>query len=194
MSQSSLLKQCTLVYKQMQQQIEGGSHASNETEWIEWAFGTSVQTWFSIEKLLDSYPFTDEREEIGFYKNLMPKFIGLIDYFILLYKSVVFQPDGGTMRSEYWHRELRNCREFISLCKTGCWYYKQQVINKDFCLREQNSRRALVFGVNINHCNITTISYSHLQGRAIALKKYMRYIKEKNLDLVRNGSSRILGG
>jgi hypothetical protein len=183
MSNPSLLKQCALVYKQMQEQIEdGASHASNETKWIEWAFGISVQTWFNIEKILDSCPFADEKEEIGFYKNLMPQFIGLIDYFTLLYKSVVFQPDDGTMRSEYWLHELRNCRDFISLCKTGCWYYEQHGIGKDFCLREQNSRRTLVFGVNINHRNITTTSYSHLQGRTIALKKYMHYIKERKMN------------
>lgn len=148
-------------------------------KWIEWAFGIAIKTWFNIEKVLDSRPFTDQKEETGFYKKLAPRYIGLIDYFILLYKSVVFQPDDDLVRNEYWHRELKNCRAFISVCKTGCRYYEQQGIATDSEL--QNTQRSPVFGITINHRNLTITSYSHLLGRIIALKKYMQYIQEKKL-------------
>lgn len=179
MSNSSLLKQCKLVYKELQQQLEGGtSHPSNEMKWIEWAFGITMQTWIRIEEVVNSYQFTDEQEKIGFYKTMKPHFIGQIEYFTLLYKSVLFEPDNCMKRNEYWVRELRNCQQFISGWNR---YYEPSDVSTGIYLKQPNSGQPLIFGININYRNIKATSYSNLAGRIIALKKYMQYIKEKKL-------------
>ena len=170
--------QCKLVYKEMPQQIDNAaSETVDEIKWIEQAFAITMQTWLSIEKMVNTYGFRDPREEISFYKSVMPQFTGLVDYFILLYKSVLFQPDDFTGRNEYWKDELKTCREFISRYKIVCRNYSQQDILPG--LRQQSSQQLFTFGVNIKLNDVASVSYLHLQSRMIALKKYMHYLKER---------------
>lgn len=174
MKNSFLWEQCRLAYKTMQLELKGSAgKTTDEVKWIEWAFGIAMQTWFNIEELVTSYRFADQKEENSFYKTLQPQFLGVIDYFTLLYRSVLFQPDEGTERYEYWKDEYQNCREFIARCKAGCRYQEQCD-----CITDQ---QPIIFGVNINHNNIRSTSYSYLASRMIALKKYMQYIKEKRI-------------
>lgn len=177
MENSYLWKQCRLAYRAMQLELKGEAPSSiDEVKWIERAFGIAMQTWFNIEELINHHRFADQKEETSFYKILQPRFLGLVDYFTLLYKSVLFQPDESIQRCEYWKDEYRNSRAFIAKCKEGCRYYEQQ----DF-IAASSVRQPMIFGANINQNNIRSASYSHLASRMIALKKYMQYIREKRI-------------
>jgi len=112
MKNSSLLQQCRLTYKKIQQEIQ--SHESqlpDEIKWIEWGFRAAMQAWLNIEKITEGYQYMNQQEEVYFFKSQKPRFTGLIDYFTLLYKSVLFQPEDYTNRGDYWKRELNTCTE-----------------------------------------------------------------------------------
>jgi hypothetical protein len=126
--------------------------------------------------MTDSYQFSDRNEEIFFYRTLRPGFTGLIEYFTLLYKSVVFQPDDPMERNAYWKRELKNCVEYISLFRSGCMYYEQQP-DKDKYFLQQNNRQPLIFGRSVSPFNFSAIPYSYLLGRLMAVKRYKKYIQ-----------------
>jgi hypothetical protein len=177
MKNNSLHAQCVQLYKQTEQQIyKGASELTDEGKWIEWGFGLAMKTWLEVERMTNSYPFLHRDEEINFYKTLKPGFTGLIEYFTLLYKSIVFQPEDPLQKDAYWKRELKTCLEFISLFRSGCMYYEQQP-DKDQYFLQQNNQQPLIFGLNVNEFNFSAISYTYLLGRLIAVKKYKKYIQ-----------------
>jgi len=179
MKNSILLAETKQIYKSIEQQIEKGSLETDEGKWIERAFGLAMKSWLEIEVLVSNHRFLDQEEEIYFYKNLKPQFIGLIEYFTLLYKSVVFQPDDSMKRVAYWKHELNICRELVFTYHSGCQYYEQQLSNTDIYFLEQSNQQSLLFGLNVSRINFADTSYSYLRGRLIAMKRYERYIQFK---------------
>lgn len=180
MKNSSLLQQCRLIYKTVEQKIQSAeSQSAEELKWIEWGFGITMQAWLNIEKLTVGYQFMNQQEEVCFYKSQKPRFTGLIDYLSLLYKSVLFQPEDYMKRYAYWRSELNTCNEVISRFKIACVNYEQQQPDTDIYFLQNNNQQPLVFGINVSHFNFNSTSYSCLLGRLIALKKYKKYIEEK---------------
>jgi hypothetical protein len=180
MKNSSLLQQCRLAYNKIHQEIQRHeSEIPDEKKWIEWGFGATMQAWLNIEKITDGYQFMSQQEEVYFYKSQKPRFTGLIDYFTLLYKSLLFQPEDYTKREAYWRSELNTCIEFISKFKIACQNYEQQQPDTDIYFLQHTNQQPLLFGSNVSILNFNSTSYSCLLGRLIALKKYKKYIKEK---------------
>jgi hypothetical protein len=177
---SLLLIECRQVYESIEHQIEKGAlELADERKWIERAFGLAMKTWLDIEEMANNYQFLNRKEEVYFYKTLKPGFTGLIEYFTLLYKSIVFQPDDLIERDVYWIHEWKNCKESISLYMSGCLYYEQQQSNTDMHFLQQSNQQPLLFGLNISRLNFTATSYSHLLGGLIAMKRYEKYIQFK---------------
>jgi len=179
MKNSFLLAETRQIYKSIEQQIEKGPMETDEGKWIERAFALTMKTWLEIEVMVSNYRFSDQEEEIYFYKNLKPQFIGLIEYFTLLYKSVVFQPDDSMKTAQYWKHELKKCRELVFIYSSGCQYFEQQQSNTDTYFLEQSNQQPLLFGLNVTRINFNNASYSYLRGRLIAMKRYEKYIQFK---------------
>ena len=179
-NQLCLQQQCSRLYKKMVQQLAGyETMATDEKKWVEWGFGIATKTWFSIQEEVNSYLFADQQEEIGFYKVLKPKFIGLMDYFTLLYKFVLFQPEDSLRKKEYWKNELTTCKNFFSKHSAFCRYYEQGSTGMDHIYFVQcNNQQPLIFGINENKGHVVT-SYSHLLARVISITKYQRYLQKK---------------
>ena len=180
MKNSCLLQQCRLIYETMLQEIQDcKSQLSDEAKWIERGFGITMQAWLNIEKITNDYLFINQQEEVCFYKTQKPRFTGLIDYFILLYKSVLFQPDDYSKREAYWRSELKNCNELIFRFKKACLNYEQQQPDADIYFLQQNNQQPLIFGINVSHFEFASTSYAYLLGRLIAMKKYKKFMQEK---------------
>ena len=180
MNNSFLLKQCSEIYKTMQQEIQGyQSPASDDEKWIEKGFCITMKAWFNIEKITAGYRFMNKQEEVYFYKTLKPRFTGLIDYFILIYKSVLFQPDDSTKSEDYWKSELKNCNKLISRFKTACLHFEQQQPDTDIYFLQHNNQQPLIFGIDVTHVKFTSTPYGYLPGLLIAMKKYKKFMQEK---------------
>lgn len=180
-NQLCLQLQWSRLYQKMLQQLAGyETTITDERKRIEWAFRIATSTWFSIQQETDNTVFNDQQEEIAFYKVVKPRFIALIDYFTLLYKSVLFQPESPHGNLEYWQHERVICKNFLSKYQSFCRYYEQGNTTMDhiYFVQETN-RQSLIFGVNENNAHPTTTSYSFLLARVLSIKKYYRYILEK---------------
>ena len=179
-NQLFLQQQCNRLYKNTVQQIAGyETTTTDEKKWIEWGFCVTIKAWFSIQDKINGYQFADQQEEICFYKNLKPRFVGLIDYFTLLYKSVLFLPDDTAEKKDYWKRELYTCRKFLAKHQPFCQYYEQGNTGMDHVyFVQQNNQQPLLLGINENHWQAIS-SYSHLLGRVISIKKYQSYVRGK---------------
>ncbi|AEW03309.1 hypothetical protein A4D02_04645 [Niastella koreensis] len=179
MKNSALIAETRQIYNSIEQQIEKISLEAEEGKRIEQSFCLAMRTWLEMEVLVSDHRFLDQEEEIYFYKNLKPQFLGLIEYFTLLYKSVLFQPEDRMKTGLYWEHELKSCRELISIYNTNCRFYEQHLFGTDLCHLEQNNRQSLLFGLNVDRLNFTDASYSYLRGRLIAMKRYQKYIQIK---------------
>jgi hypothetical protein len=182
-NQLSLQQQCSRLYKRIERQLAGyGSTATDEKKWIEWGFCITTKAWLAIEETVNSYRFADQQEEIIFYKMLKPKFIGLMNFFTLLYKLVLFQPDDTPGRKELWKNELTSCRNYLWKHRSFCRYYEEGNTTMDLIyFVQQNNEQPLVFGINENNLRNST-SYSDLLARVISIQKYQHYVSEKLSD------------
>lgn len=179
-NQLCLQQQWSRLYKKMLQQIEDHETIiTDEKKWIEWGFRISARTWFGIQQEADNYVFDGQQEEITFYKVVKPRFIALIDYFTLLYKSVLFQPENLQGNLEYWQHERAVCKKILSKYQSFCQYYEQGNTTRDhiYFVQETN-QQSLIFGINEIKSRAIT-SYSFLLARVLSIKKYYRYVLEK---------------
>jgi hypothetical protein len=179
-NQLCLQQQWSRLYKKMLQQLASyETTITDEQKWIERGFGIATRAWFGIQQEADNYVFDDQQKEITFYKVVKPRFIALIDYFTLLYKSVLFQPEDPCGKNEYWKGELAICKNFLSKHQSFCRYYEQGNTKMDhiYFVQESN-QQSLIFGVNEKMGHMIT-SYSDLLARVLSIKKYHRYILEK---------------
>jgi hypothetical protein len=172
------------LYKKMLRQLAGyNTGVTDEKKWIEWGFGITTRNWLNIQQVVDNYLFENQQEEINFYKVLKPGFVGLIDYFTLLYKSVLFQPEDAQGKKDYWNGELANCKNFLSKHQSFCRYYEGGHTGLDHIyFIQQNNKEPLILGANEtswNRAGAVIISYSYLLSRLISIKKYQRYVQQK---------------
>jgi hypothetical protein len=188
-NQLCLQLQWSRLYKKMLQQLAGyETTITDEKKRIEWGFGITARAWFGIQQEADNYVFDDQQEEIAFYKVLKPRFIALIDYFTLLYKSALFQPESPQENLEYWQHERVICKNFLSKYQSFCRYYEQGNTAMDhiYFVQETN-QQSLIFGLNETNAHTTTTSYTYLLARVLSIKKYYRYILEK-INIVTNSN------
>ncbi len=178
-NQRCLQQPWSRVYKQVLQQLSNYEATQlDEKKWIEWGFGITLKAWFNIQQETDNYVFDDPQEEIAFFKVVQPRFIALIDYFTLLYKSALFQPEDPVATLDYWQHELDTCKHFLLKHHTFCRYYEQGNTTLDAVyFVQKTNQQSLVFGVNGR--KIT--SYSYLLARVLSVKKYQRYVLKKLL-------------
>lgn len=179
-NQLCLKQQCGRLYKKICRQIACyEATATDQKKWIEWGFGITTKAWIQVQEIVADYQFTDQQEEIGFYKTLKPKFIALMDFFTLLYRSALFQPEDAPGKKEYWQSELSTCKNFLSQHKTFCRYYEQGNCSMDHIYFVQdNNRQPLIFGINESRRSKNT-SYSDLLARVLSIQKYQRYVSKK---------------
>lgn len=183
-NQLCLQLQWSRLYKKLLQQLASSkTAATDEKKWIEWGFGLTTKTWFGIQQEIAGYLFYDQHEEITFYKVFKPRFEGLMDYFTLLYKSALFQPDDLPLKKEYWYHELDICKNFLLMHQAFCRYYEEGKTSMDpIYFAQENNQQSLVLGANENnrYCAGPVItSYSYLLARVLSVKKYQNYIQEK---------------
>lgn len=180
MNNSFLLKQCKLIYQAMQQEMQGCQFQQfDEMKWIEKGFCITMKAWLNIEKITAGYRFMNQQEEVYFYKTLKPRFTGLIDYFKLSYKSVLFQPDDSTKIEAFWRSELKNCNKLMARIKTACRRFEQQQPDTDIYFLRQNNQQPLNLVIDVNNFKFTSIPYGYLLGLQIAVKKYKKFLQEK---------------
>jgi hypothetical protein len=176
MQHSHLLKECSLIYRSVKLQIQQGAlQLTDELRFIEWAFSLSLRAWTSIENIINQHQFLDQQDEIDFYKILKPQFIGLVDHFPLLYKSVLFKPEEITAENAYRENELANCNQLIYRLKSSCQSYLKQP-ETDLHFLKHHNQQPFDFGLDVSQVNITTASYSCLLGKLVALKKFKQYL------------------
>ncbi len=156
------MRQCQQLYDTMLQDTGlTGSRPSYSPGWVEHGFRISAQAARQLQKILDTYTFTNGQEEHWFFKTLQPQFTGLVEYFRLIYTAELFVSVDPAKGTEYWNRELGKTWQFLMKYESFYLGYKKGQVPNDPAY------------------NNDLLSYSNLAAMIVAREKYMEYIQQK---------------
>jgi hypothetical protein len=104
---------CTIVYRHMQMELQqSASCYPCMLQKTEHGFAIVYRHWHQVKQKLIGYHFTNEGQEIEFFKNLKPLFTSEIEYYALLYHSLLFEPSDGQPAIDFWKREHERLQKF----------------------------------------------------------------------------------
>ncbi len=168
------------LYQQMQDDIEKSAvNCTCEMLMIENCFTITMRYWNNIKQRLDCHLFSNETEEIDFFKNIKPLFIAAIEYYTLYYQAMLFKPSHDTAAlTAYWMQQLKRVETFYNRHRDFYQYYTSgQTCNDNFYFIRRN-----------NICDSTSqlfsdnkpsISYDHIAARIIGYQRYLAYVKDQ---------------
>lgn len=94
------------AYQQMQEELvrctTGEAFCIKEAEQC---FQLANHYWNKVKEKLNTCRFETDESEIEFFKMVKPKFTSEIEYYSLLYYSLVFEPAGLDAAISFWGRE-----------------------------------------------------------------------------------------
>lgn len=103
-----------------------------EAEVIEACFKSSLDYWSRVSRSVRSHGFTDQGEEIRFFKEIKPVFAAFIEYYSYRYHALLFAPANGvadTMR--FWRWEERKMKRFYESNQEFCRYMEEGATHRD---------------------------------------------------------------
>ena len=178
-----------LLYKKLLTDIEECRDKSlSEKDQIECAFKTSTIYWENIKKQLAGYEFENIKDEINFYKNIKPKFTSHIEYFTMLYQSLLFIPslEGDEFKKAYWEHEQKRLKRFVDKNFQFVNYYSNGQTNMDlqYFVAANYDLGNLSVAKAYNMDGEFISSHDHLVASLFAQAMYYDYVKGKLAELV----------
>jgi len=99
--------------------------AENEMEKIEGAINILVSSLGAIQEFLLQYSFEDIREEIHFFKSILPSFQSELIYYSYLQKLAVQKPEGAISQLKKYHKkQLKKITGFFKEYRVFYEYYR----------------------------------------------------------------------
>lgn len=107
-------------------------------EQVQNAFAICNLAWKEVKDKLSHHRFSDEDEEIEFFKKIKPRFTSMIEYYCLIYHSVLFEPDDAVMSIEFWKRECSRLEKFRAEHKgfIACYQNNRCLMDRHYFLRK----------------------------------------------------------
>lgn len=133
--------------------------------WVEHCFRVSVLAGIRLQKMIENYSFTDEREKDWVLATLKPQFGGWVEYFTLVYTAELFVSEDLAQKIEYWSRELGKTWNFLMKHEGFYLSYKGRLLHE-----APDDKR-------------TAGSKNNLAAMIMAREKYMEYIQDKLTEL-----------
>lgn len=176
-------EKCKLLYETMLAELEYcRQQHPNEKEQIECAFRTCEMSWKKLQTFLHAYTFHNEAEEAWFFKEVKPRFTGLIEYFALVYKAALFLPEDDAQEIyRFWQNELQLSRRFFAEHESFYRYYKDGLTEMDtiYFVRANNdpTQAHVIKAYDIGPEVSTT--HDHLVASIIARERYIEYVTHR---------------
>lgn len=146
---------------------------------IECCYEICSRHWMEVQKILVSYEFASEDEEIDFFRNVKPLFTSEIEYYSLLYHAQMFQPTFVSKELvQFWERESQRLDCFIET-NAGFYRYMQggdQSLDSNYFLRPKEEKLASTDDTVSDFDRRTSTSHDHLLSILKALEKYTCYV------------------
>jgi hypothetical protein len=168
---------CTFIYRHMQVQLQqsAAAHICMHQK-LEHGFAIAYRHWHLVKQKLAGYRFKNELQEIEFFKTLKPLFTSEIEYYALLYHSLLFEPSGGQDAIDFWRREHGRLDKFEKENSgfLSC-YHDEHCSMLPFYFLRKSCLPALPLEVKIYDDDTSVTNGDRLVATWLALKKYAEY-------------------
>jgi hypothetical protein len=139
---------------------------------VECAFSSLKTCWSQLKKVVVNNEFESEEEEIHFFKVLKPKLIAELEYYGLVYHSILFCPPDAEQKLLFWQREADRLQEFKIMYSEFYSYYVSGSTHHDTCY----FKRKRVHPQNREHSESKAkTTHDHLVSKLLAFEKYADY-------------------
>jgi hypothetical protein len=148
---------------------------------VENCFLTAGNYWSELRATVAEYKFQSVDDEMEFFKQVKPLFTSELEYYSLLYHTLLFCPNDVDEQKRFWQREARRLDEFKAQNADFLDYYHSG--RKD--LDGFYYRRAHEIGaVEEEHESYdgeprSRTSHDHLISKLWALERYHDYVQNK---------------
>jgi hypothetical protein len=150
-----------------------------EISCIEACFKSSLDCWSKVQQLVKERGFQTAAEEIRFFKEIKPRFTGLIEYYTQRYHALLFMPVNDNIElGQFWRWEGRKIERFYENNEAFCRYMQEGATDKDeeYFLRDNKKGPALLHGRIHDLDPDTSTSHDYLVTMLSAYRLYERYI------------------
>jgi hypothetical protein len=183
-------EQSELLYSKMLAETDTcRQQHSIEKEQIECAFRTCEMNWKQLQHMLHDHRFRNEEDEAWFFRNIKPKFTGLLEYYAMVYKAALFIPDDNPQDiHKFWQNEIHLARRFFSEHESFYHYYKTGDMDMDniYFVRANGDPTAFPTSRVYTTDPRVTTTHDHLIASFIARERYITYVEQQ---LARMGTS-----
>jgi hypothetical protein len=144
---------------------------------IESCFVTAGDYWADIRAVMIDYDFESIMEEIWFFKNVKPLFTQELEYYSLLYHSILFCPPGVDRQRKFWMRECRRLDDFKAQNNDFFSYYISGSVEYDeACYTRVKPEDVPPEDIDAYDKEPRTRSrFDHLLAKLLALERYAHY-------------------
>jgi len=171
-----MMPQCELLYGQLIKLINACEHSHSEfNRMIECAFLNTQRILVQLNELVKDYVFTNDREQIEFYKHIQPRFRSWEEYYALIYAA---QTALGLAENaaEFWIEEKSLLEKYFT--KHHHFY---RYISDGLC--DQDERYFVIHAEPAPACEAGAAEgrryYSRLVAKFIARERYAIFIDER---------------
>jgi hypothetical protein len=122
-------------------------------------------------KAIGQYDFCSDEEEICFFRTMKPRLLAEMEYYQLLYFSVVFCPEVPRMQKAFWQRETER---LVCFKKKNSAFYEYYIsgrtdMDHEYFLRPRSRSAGAEAGTR----------YASLIGQLWAVERYCAYARRK---------------
>lgn len=148
---------------------------------VEDCFHIAGNYWSELRATIAEYKFRSEEEEILFFKTIKPLFISELEYFSLLYHTLLFCPFDLFRQKKFWERESKRLEEFKEQNREFLIYHASGRTDKDelYYLRANDSNELNEEMESYDKEPKSEISHDHIIAKHLALEKYHLYAQKK---------------
>lgn len=141
-----------------------------EGQKIERCFNTCFLYWFRAVRCID-VDGLDDTCKIRFVKTVRAPIIAAVEYYILRYHALVFEPRDKKKQAAFWRTEGRRLQKFQQQYPVFYAYYKKQATDRDVAYYTRVPKEYFP------SCGM--ITEEALLGKIMALERYMAFVKNK---------------
>lgn len=139
---------------------------------------------FHLEQLkifVQQYDFTDQAEEIRFFKDTKPLFLNQCIYYTAIFNLYSHWPEGGeTIQREYIKCEQRRIKQFFSDNQAFYVYYRTKSTHLDdkYFVRGQFDIRLLPYSFNFDADTSFSTYYDYIIAQIQAYSQLLAYLEK----------------
>lgn len=148
---------------------------------VERCFQLAIHKWTELSKPLRHFQFASEPCEIRFFKLFKPSITSEIEYYHLLYFSVLFEPEMACFKTRFWQKEQDRLGRFDATngLFLNCYNAEGHSSERFYFLRKFYEEETFPDNRIYTGDGALATNGDALVATLLALVRYGEYVKEK---------------